>query len=245
MGWLIWSLRTESNRRPLPYQGSALPTELRRHKRTLSRVPVPSQAPRQTTLRPESPHTVPHPTLPGQADFARGEWSLRTESNRRPLPYQGSALPTELRRRKTPHTIPHRPHQGKRNPRGGAFAREYGCPEARLKRELSPPQTAHGLPPSQRRGDRSAEGEAPPLSAQDERRGVISPCAPTCCRSARTSRAAREAQPTRPPPTKPPTQEASAADARRLGRRVSERQRLTLGASAADARWISRHLSER
>ena len=28
-------------------------------------------------------------------------WSLRTESNRRPLPYQGSALPTELRRRKT------------------------------------------------------------------------------------------------------------------------------------------------
>ena len=34
MGWLIWSLRTESNRRPLPYQGSALPTELRRHKRT-------------------------------------------------------------------------------------------------------------------------------------------------------------------------------------------------------------------
>ena len=26
------------------------------------------------------------------------KWSLRTESNRRPLPYQGSALPTELRR---------------------------------------------------------------------------------------------------------------------------------------------------
>ena len=32
-------------------------------------------------------------------------WSLRTESNRRPLPYQGSALPTELRRRKTGNKI--------------------------------------------------------------------------------------------------------------------------------------------
>lgn len=68
--------RTDSNRRPLPYQGSALPPEL--------------QASIHIKQTVASPPAATHPLA-------------RADSNRHPLPYKGSALPIELRA--FPHAI--------------------------------------------------------------------------------------------------------------------------------------------
>ena len=65
----FWSGRPDSNRRPSPWQGGALPTEL---------LPLS-----QRQLHPTG--TVAH------------DWSGRPDSNRRPSAWEAGALPTELR----------------------------------------------------------------------------------------------------------------------------------------------------
>ncbi len=66
---MLWSLRTESNRRPLPYQGSALPTELRRHKCTLAGTFAFPQTLCQTTLHLKKVPTLYHTLVRGSSIF--------------------------------------------------------------------------------------------------------------------------------------------------------------------------------
>ena len=68
-----WSGKTGSNRRPIPWQGIALPTELFPHFKELA------------LFKCESALLQILKT-----------WSGKTGSNRRPIPWQGIALPTEL-----------------------------------------------------------------------------------------------------------------------------------------------------
>ena len=120
-----WSGKRDSNSRPQPWQGCALPTELfpqiseEEETRTptgnshyplkVARLPIPP--PLQLLLCPEqdsnlhaSRHThlkrarlpIPPPGLNCALQPSPGLWSGKRDSNSRPQPWQGCALPTEL-----------------------------------------------------------------------------------------------------------------------------------------------------
>lgn len=94
-----WSRRSASNRQPLPYRGSAPPT-----------CATPAKSHRENATKERLTAWLPVPRsmgLSGSLDPARywrplftaasrELWSSGPGSNRRPLPYEGSALPTML-----------------------------------------------------------------------------------------------------------------------------------------------------
>ena len=93
----LWSGKRDSNSRPQPWQGCALPTEL------FPRNTVPKtgiEPARLSTLAPEtSASTIP--------PLGHKKKSGKRDSNSRPQPWQGCALPTEL--------FPHLCMSGKRD----------------------------------------------------------------------------------------------------------------------------------
>ncbi len=88
----LWSGKRDSNSRPQPWQGCALPTELFPH--ILVYVPTTRiELARLSTLAPEtSASTIP----PRGLVLITFMWSGKRDSNSRPQPWQGCALPTEL-----------------------------------------------------------------------------------------------------------------------------------------------------
>ena len=82
---IVWSGKRDSNSRPPPWQGDALPTELFPHWR----------------WHPESNwgiEVLQTSALPlgYVTDIKLRRWSGKRDSNSRPPPWQGDALPTEL-----------------------------------------------------------------------------------------------------------------------------------------------------
>jgi hypothetical protein len=85
---LFWSGRRDSNPRPSPWQGDALPLSHFRETETLVSTPL------ESVVRELGAWLALHCIL-CQA-LTRFQWWLGTESNRRHEDFQSSALPTEL-----------------------------------------------------------------------------------------------------------------------------------------------------
>src|SRR3978361_1059792 len=95
---LEWSGKRDSNSRPQPWQGCALPTELFPHR--LWRREAESNRSRRICNPLHNRFAIaPSRTerkREARASLVRRVWSGKRDSNSRPQPWQGCALPTEL-----------------------------------------------------------------------------------------------------------------------------------------------------
>ena len=99
-----WSGRRGSNSLPPPWQGGALPDELRPHFLTkynphtvrFVRLPANLRFTRLTTLSDKTRFVGYHVGV--DMESANSTWCLRSESNQRHADFQSAALPTELQR---------------------------------------------------------------------------------------------------------------------------------------------------
>ena len=86
-----WSGKRDSNSRPRPWQGRALPTELFPH-RNITYIFWSQQRESRSLPRPWQALNM----LYQRGDSGTAYWSGKRDSNSRPRPWQGRALPTEL-----------------------------------------------------------------------------------------------------------------------------------------------------